>query len=259
MKLNHTIIGDGRDGDLPVLLVHGLFGQGRNLGALARRLAATRRVVTPDMRNHGDSPQDPDHGYPAMAGDLAELIDALGGRADVAGHSMGGKAAMAMALTRPSMVRRLAVMDIAPVAYGHSQNLYIDAMEALDLSAVTRRSEADRLLAERIDVPGIRAFLLQSLDLKADPPAWRLNLPVLREQMAQVIGWPGDLPRGTFDGPVIEVAGEKSDYVTEDGQRALREYFPQARMIRVKGAGHWLHADAPEAVAEILTRFMGEA
>lgn len=256
MKLNHTIIGEGAG--LPILLVHGLFGQGRNLGALARRLSAIRRVVTVDMRNHGDSPHDPDHGYPALAGDLADVIADLGGRADVAGHSMGGKASMALALTRPDMVRKLAVMDIAPVAYTHSQSGFIDAMEALDLSTVTRRSEADRLLADRIDIPGIRAFLLQSLDLKSVPPVWRLNLPVLREQMANLVGWPGDLPRGSFDGPVIEIAGDQSDYVTDSGQQALRDYFPQARVIRVKGAGHWLHADAPEAVAEILARFMGE-
>ena len=99
MKLNHVSIGP--EGGLPILLVHGLFGQGRNLGALARRLAESRRVVTADLRNHGDSPQDPDHSYAAMAGDLAELIGILGGRADLVGHSMGGKASMALALTRP--------------------------------------------------------------------------------------------------------------------------------------------------------------
>lgn len=256
MKLNHSVIGE--DTGLPVLLVHGLYGQGRNLGALARRLAETRRVVTVDLRNHGDSPHSETHDYPSMAADLAELIGELGGRVDLAGHSMGGKASMALALTRPEMVRKLAVMDIAPVAYTHSQSGFIDAMEALDLPAVTRRSEADRLLADRIDIPGIRAFLLQSLDLKSVPPVWRLNLPVLRDQMANLVGWPGDLPRGSFGGPVIEIAGDQSDYVTETGQQALRDYFPQARVIRVKGAGHWLHADAPEAVAEILARFMGD-
>lgn len=256
MKLNHTITGEG-DG-LPVLLIHGLFGQGRNLGALARRLAATRRVVTVDMRNHGDSPHDPDHSYPALAEDLGGLIADLGGRADVAGHSMGGKAAMVLALTRPGMVRKLAVLDIAPIAYEHSQSSYIDAMEALDLSAITRRSEADRLMADQVKYPGVRAFLLQSLDLKADPPIWRLNLPVLRDQMDNLVGWPKELPRGTFEGPMIEIAGDQSDYVSEAGQTALREYFPQARVIRIKGAGHWLHADAPEAVAEILVRFMGQ-
>ncbi|MCZ0960838.1 alpha/beta fold hydrolase [Paracoccus benzoatiresistens] len=256
MKLNHAIFGSGEG--LPVLLVHGLFGQGRNLGALARRLAEERRVVTVDMRNHGDSFHDPDHSYPALAGDLADVIADLGGQVDLAGHSMGGKAAMVLALTRPAMVRKLAVLDIAPVAYGHSQTALIDAMESLDLTSIDRRSAADAALAERVDDPGVRAFLLQSLDLKANPKAWRLNLTALRNQMDELVGWPEGLPKASFDGPVLEVAGERSDYVTRAGQEALREYFPQARVMRVKGAGHWLHADAPEAVAQILVSYLGE-
>ncbi|WP_295047941.1 alpha/beta fold hydrolase [uncultured Paracoccus sp.] len=256
MTLNHQIT--GTDDGLPVLMVHGLFGQGRNLGALARRLAERRRVVTVDMRNHGDSFHDADHGYPALAGDLAQVIADLGGRVDVVGHSMGGKASMVLALTQPERVRRLAVMDIAPVAYGHSQTALIDAMEGLDLSAIDRRSAADAALAQAIDEPGVRAFLLQSLDLKSDPKAWRLNLPALRDQMGNLVGWPEGLPRATFDGPVLEIAGETSEYVTDAGQAALRSYFPQARVVRVKGAGHWLHADAPEAVAQILVSYLGD-
>lgn len=256
MKLNHSITGAGEG--LPILLVHGLFGQGRNLGALARRLAERRRVVTVDMRNHGDSFHDPDHSYRALAGDLADLIADLGGRADLAGHSMGGKASMALALTRPGTVRKLAVLDIAPVSYGHSQTGLIDAMESVDLSAIDRRSAADAALADRIDDPGVRAFLLQSLDLKADPKSWKLNLPALRDQMDHLVGWPDDLPKATFDGPVLEIRGERSDYVNDAGQAALRAYFPQARVVRVKEAGHWLHADAPEAVAQILVSYLAE-
>ncbi|GHG28886.1 alpha/beta fold hydrolase [Paracoccus aerius] len=256
MRLNHTITGP--QVGLPILLAHGLFGQGRNLGALARRLSDARPVVTVDMRNHGDSFHDAVHDYVTMAGDLADVIADLGGQADVVGHSMGGKAAMALALTRPDMVRKLAIMDIAPVAYGHTQEHLIDAIESLDLSAVDRRSTADAMLAERVDDPGVRAFLLQSLDLKSDPKAWRLNLPALRDQMGQILGWPEDLPKAGFSGPVLEIAGEWSDYLSEAGQAALREHFPQARVIRVKDAGHWLHADAPEAVAQILVSFLGE-
>lgn len=255
MALNHQI--HGPEGGVPIVMAHGLFGQGRNLSALARRLAEGRRVVLVDMRNHGDSPHDADHGYAAMASDLAETIGQLGGRADVVGHSMGGKAAMVLALTRPELVRRLAVLDIAPVAYGHSQAHLIDAMESLDLAAIDRRSQADAALSHRIDDPGIRAFLLQSLDLKADPPRWKLNLAALRGQMDRITGWPDGLPKGSFAGPVLALAGESSHYVTDAGQAALRAHFPQAKLVRVTGAGHWLHADAPGAVAETLSAFLG--
>ncbi len=256
MKLNHTVAGP--EGALPVLLVHGLYGQGRNLGAQARRLALTRRVVTVDLRNHGDSPQAMEADYPALAGDLAELIGDLGGRVDLVGHSMGGKAAMVLALTQPDMVRRLVVMDIAPLAYDHDQTRYIDAMQALDLSAITRRSQVDAAMAADVPEPGVRAFLLQNLDLKATPPAWKLNLPALRAAMPQIVGWPDDMPQGTFPGKVMALRGAQSDYIGDDGEAALRAHFPQARVVTLKDAGHWLHADAPEAVAETLVSFLGD-
>lgn len=255
MKLNHSVT--GQDQGLPILLVHGLFGQGRNLGAIARHLSDTRRVILVDLRNHGDSPHDPDHSYASMAGDLAEVIEAFGGRVDLAGHSMGGKAAMHLALTQPELIRKLVVMDIAPVSYGHSQNHLVEAMQAMELQGLNRRSEADKRLAEHIDDAGLRAFFLQSLDLKSDPPRWRLNLPALNDWMDCTTGWPEGLPKAAFDGPALFMAGAESDYVDDAGEAAIREYFPQARLLRIKRAGHWMHADAPEAVAETLAVFMG--
>jgi esterase len=85
----------------PLLIAHGLFGSARNWGVLAKRLSDTRRVLAVDMRNHGESPWEDSHTYPDLAADLAEVIAAHGGVADVVGHSMGGKAAMALALGHP--------------------------------------------------------------------------------------------------------------------------------------------------------------
>ncbi|UFS64463.1 MULTISPECIES: alpha/beta fold hydrolase [Paracoccus] len=255
MMLNMNVTGTD-SGQPPVLLAHGLFGSGRNLGGLARRLGESRRVISVDMRNHGDSFHDPDHSYAALAGDLAEVIAAEGGRADVLGHSMGGKAAMTLALTRPETVRRLVVMDIAPYAYGHSQSSHIDAMEAVDLAGLRLRSEADARLAEHVADPGVRAFLLQSLDLKADPPRWKFNLTALRDQMPQLVGWP-ETPKGSFAGPVLFLAGEDSDYCRKPQVEAIREHFPQAEIRVIPGAGHWLHADRPAEVAEAVAAFLG--
>ncbi|KGJ04666.1 esterase [Paracoccus halophilus] len=241
----------------PVILAHGLFGSGKNLGGLARRLAETRRVLSVEMRNHGDSFHDPDHSYRALADDLAELIEANGGQADILGHSMGGKAAMMLALTRPRLVRRLLVMDIAPYAYGHDQTALIDAMEAVDLTGLRLRSEADAQLARHIGEPGVRAFLLQSLDLKSDPARWKFNLTALREQMSELVGWPDDAPLATFDGPMLVLAGAESDYCREPQLEAIRRHFPQAKVRFLAGAGHWLHADRPAEVAEAAAAFLG--
>ena len=61
-------------------------------------------MLTVDMRNHGLSDWRNSHSYEELAADLAEVIESFGGRADVLGHSMGGKASMAVALLYPRMV-----------------------------------------------------------------------------------------------------------------------------------------------------------
>ncbi|WP_136650539.1 alpha/beta fold hydrolase [Paracoccus aeridis] len=265
MKLNTTVSGPAEPSDkTPVLLVHGLFGQARNLGVLARALSRDRTVVAVDMRNHGESFHDPDHTYPAMAGDLARVIEdhvgrgesGGGGQMDVVGHSMGGKAAMWLALTRPELVARLVVLDIAPVAYGHSQADTIDAMEATDLTSAKTRSQADMALAQHLDDHSVRAFLLQSLDLKSDPPRWRMNLAALRERMADLTGWPGHEGL-SWDGPALFLAGGESDYVSPEHEAEIRAAFPKAQLERVAGTSHWLHAEKPAEVVEAVVGFLG--
>ena len=191
-----------------------------------------------------------------MARDLAQVIDAHGGRADVLGHSMGGKAAMVLALTRPELVDRLIVADIAPVAYQHSQLEFLDAMAGLDLSGLSRRSEADTALTQAVPDAGVRAFLLQSLTFDADGPKWALNLPALRAAMPQIMGFPEGL--GQFDGPTLMLSGGASDYVLPDHWSTIRAHFPNAASEVLDGAGHWVHAEAPgpfmAAVAAFLQR-----
>ena len=173
---------------VPLIIAHGLYGSARNWGVLGKRLGDTRPVYAVDMRNHGGSFWDADHSYTALATDLAQVIDHLGGRADVLGHSMGGKAAMVAATAYPDMVRRLIVADIAPVAYPHTQQPMIDAMQSVDLSAVQTRADADAQLQPWVADATVRAFLLQSLDVKAR--RWRLNLTALSDNMDQIVGFP---------------------------------------------------------------------
>ena len=236
----------------PLLIAHGLFGSGRNWGVIARRLSDTRQVLSVDMRNHGESPWQDSHRYADLAGDLAEVIAAHGGQADVLGHSMGGKAAMALALLHPAAVHRLIVADIAPVGYGHTQQPLIDAMRAVDLARVETRRDADAQLAEHVSEAGVRAFLLQSLDVKGR--RWRLNLAVLERFMPEILGWPEISAR--FEGPTLMLSGAASDYVTPDHRPAIRALFPAARFAKIPGAGHWLHADRPREFEAAIRAFL---
>lgn len=241
----------GTPGAFPTLvLVHGLFGSGRNLMGLARSLGRDRLVLLPDLRNHGESPWEDDTSYAALAGDLAALIEAAGGPVDVAGHSMGGKAAMVLALTRPELVRKLAVLDIAPVAYGHSQRAQIDAMRRVDLSTVGSRAEAVAQMAHADR--GVAEFLALSLDLPGR--RWELNLDALDAGMAGIVRFPEIA--ATFEGETLFLAGDQSSYVLPEHRAAMRRLFPVSRVARIKGAGHWLHAERPAEVAEALRVFL---
>ena len=224
-----------------MVIAHGLFGSARNWGVIAKRLSDRGPVIAVDMRNHGDSDWTPTNSYADMAGDLAEVIETLGKPVDVLGHSMGGKAAMVLALSRPDLVRKLVVADIAPVAYGHTQTGMIDAMRAVDLSGITKRSDADIDLAKSVADQGIRAFLLQSLDVQNK--RWRLNLDVLAAEMDKIIGFPQ--VSGSFEGPALFLSGATSDYVLPEHRPQIKSTFPNARFAKIPGAGHWLHAEKP--------------
>jgi len=236
----------------PLLIAHGLYGSARNWGVIAKWVE--RYCLTVDMRNHGTSPWYDSHSYPDLANDLAQVIEAHGACADVVGHSMGGKAVMMLALTRPDLIRRAVIADIAPVTYGHSQQPMIDAMRAIDLSAVATRGDADRQLQAHVDDAGVRAFLLQSLDVKAQ--AWRLNLDVLSREMAKITGWPeGDfIP---FEGDILFLSGGRSDYVRPEHRPAIKALFPNAKFAKIPQAGHWLHADTPREFVDSLKVFLG--
>lgn len=233
----------------PLLIIHGLFGSARNWGAIAKQLGQDRLVITVDQRNHGDSPWADTNSYPDMADDLAQVIAGHGGPFDVLGHSMGGKAAMVLALTQPDLVHRLMVADIAPVAYEHSHAHLIDAMRGLDVGAIGSRGAADAALGATIPEAGVRAFLLQSLDLRAQPPRWRLNLDVLERAMPQILGWP-DTPGAGFDKPALFLGGARSDYIKSAHRPAIKALFPNAKFAKLPDAGHWLHAEAPRAFVD---------
>lgn len=244
------VVRHGSPTDLPPLLIaHGLYGSARNWGAIATRMSDTREVWAVDMRNHGASFWDDDHSYAAMAGDLVEILDQP---TDIIGHSMGGKAAMMLALTRHEHVNRLVVADIAPVAYEHSQMPMIEAMRAVDLTGVDNRRDADAQLALTVDEAPVRAFLLQSLDI--ENKRWRLNLDALAKAMPDIVGFPD--VTGSFAGETLFLSGGTSDYVTRDDRPKIKSLFPKAQFAKIPDASHWLHAEQPRAFEAALRVFL---
>lgn len=251
MILNTIIQGEGP----PLVLLHGLFGAAKNLGVVARGLSGQARVISMDLRNHGESPHSAVMNFPAMAADVAETCAAMGvAQARVVGHSMGGKTAMALALTQPELVERLAVMDIAPVSYNHGYDDYIKAMQAIVLSPGLTRHAADAALAGAVEAPPMRAFLLNNLIL-GDAPHWRLGLDEIAAAMPDLLAWedpPGAVP---YTKPALFLRGGESDYVRPSADAAIRRLFPNAERETMEGASHWLHVDKPKQVIASLKRF----
>lgn len=248
------------DPSLPLTLVlHGLLGQGRNWQAIAKRLAHGRRVLAVDLRNHGQSPHDPCMTYAAMAGDLAALIAKAGGRASIIGHSMGGKAAMMLALTAPELVDRLVVIDIAPVTYRHREfATYLDAMARIDPGSLARRTDVDAALADVDPDPRIRAFLASNLDSTPGAMRWLPNLKALQAALDDILGFAP--PAGArFERPCLFLTGGKSAYVREEQRAAILELFPKATIETIPDAGHWVHADKPAEVIEALEAILPSA
>lgn len=241
----------------PLVIAHGLYGSARNFNSLAGRMQGARKAVLVDMRNHGESPWDSDCTYGAMAADLAATIEAeASGRAIALGHSMGGKAAMALALLYPERVSALVVADIAPVTYSHSHAHYIEAMRQVDLASVTKRSDADPTLAAAVPEPPLRAFLLQNLVIEGGSARWRINLDGLADGMADLLDWPASLADRTYGGPTLFLHGRASDYVAPKVHPTIRRHFPEAEIEAIDGAGHWLHAEQPQAFAAAVDRFL---
>lgn len=242
LALAHDITGEGP----PLVILHGLFGSARNWQSVARTLSSQYTVVSVDARNHGRSPHDAAMDYTVMAADVSALLDKLALReVTLLGHSMGGKTAMTLALTDTSRLRRVVVVDIAPLPSDDQHTTMIDAMLAIPSSSLRRRYEADALLRAAVPDDGVRLFLLQSLLPSDSGGRWRFNLRALRHGMPELIG-PLPVPVGArFTGPVGVIRGERSDRVDARAVPLFLDYFPHASLHTVPGAGHWPHAEAP--------------
>jgi len=241
----------GPDDQPPLLIAHGLFGSARNWGVIAKRLTNTRRVVVVDHRNHGSSSWFDSHSYHDLAKDLEEVIAHVGAPCDVMGHSMGGKAAMVLALLRSELVASLCIADIAPVVYEHDQIQFIKAMKAVDFTTVKNRSDVRAQLCEKVDDVGLQNFFVQSVDF--EHRRWRLNLDVLEDAMPKILGFPK--VDGTYNGKTLFLSGGNSNYVLPEMRGYIKTLFPAAVFAKIPGVGHWIHAERPRAFEEVLRMF----
>ena len=173
-----------------MVLIHGLFGNGNNMMKLAKILKDSHYVILPDQRNHGKSPWHDHVNYPAMADDIAAMLNSIHiDKAVIAGHSMGGKTAMKFTSRYPHRVSSLVVLDIAPVQYPHQVNLALaKAMQNMNLDKTQSLHQAQQELAVSDEV--VKLFLLQNLVRDKGKFRWRLNLEAIKNAITHNLRLP---------------------------------------------------------------------
>jgi esterase len=254
MKLHFRVSGSGQ----ALVILHGLFGSLDNWQTLAKYFSQYYQVYLVDLRNHGRSPHSPEFDYPLMAADLLAFFhEQQLGEPVILGHSMGGKVAMTFALQYPDKLSKLIVVDIAPKYYRpHHQDIFA-ALHAVDLSQVSSRGEVDEALARHLPDEGVRQFLAKNLYRLPDNSfAWRMNLPALEaniEEVGKAISAGAPFPK-----PVLFIRGANSRYIKPEEDTALIEkLFPAARIESIADAGHWVHAEKPKVLFDLVTNFIG--
>lgn len=257
LKLNYRQFGET---GTPLLVMHGLFGSISNWAWHSRKLAETYRVFVLDMRNHGASPHSEHMTYPVMAEDVKRFMDDHGiEKAMVLGHSMGGKVAMQLALSWPERVEKLVVADISPVYYGGNGKGEHDdifkGLNAIDLTTLQNRKQADEVLAQWEPDEIVRQFLLSNL-VRSDAGGfeWRINLQALQENYEALRDAPQS--QGQYPGPVLFVRGDESRYIQSRHKEEILSLFPAAQVKTIMQTGHWLHAEKPETFFRIVSDFL---
>ncbi len=250
--------GESESNTPPLIILHGLLGSSRNWATVGSRLGAERRVYALDLRNHGQSPHAGEHSYPLMVEDVLAWMDARKiGRADFLGHSMGGKTTMRLAVDYPGRVNRMVVVDIAPRNNPPYNQRAFSAINALPLSKIRTRKDAEAFLEERIPSWAFRQFLLTNLVLGANGSfAWQVNLPVLTESLRELGRSP--LEEGeAWRGEALFVRGGKSDFVRDEDMDVIRRHFPSALVETIADSGHNPHIESSKEFCGAVREFLG--
>ena len=252
MKLNFRTLGSGK----PLIILHGVFGSSDNWQSLGKVFSESYQVFLVDLRNHGNSPHSDEFNYTFMANDVIEMMNDQGlEQAHLLGHSMGGKVAMHLATQHPERIDQLIVVDIAPKYYPPHHQQIFEGFHAVDLANLNNRKEADEQMAHVIKNMGVRQFILKNLNRNKDGSfAWKLNLSVIENAIEQV--GQGVEPDVRYEGDSLFIAGGISDYITQHDHGLILTHFPNALIQTVANAGHWVHAEKPQELGEMVLEYL---
>lgn len=256
MKLNYKKFGEG----FPVIILHGLLGSLDNWQTIAKHISTVPySVFILDQRNHGRSPHTDEFNYDLLSHDLFEFFEQEKiERAHIIGHSMGGKTAMKFALEHADKVSKLIVVDIAPVEYADRHNEVFNALFAADVNHSNSREEVETKLREKLDNDEITVqFLLKSLTRAENGQSgfqWRFNLDSLSKNYSEISA--AIMSSKQYVGETLFIKGEKSLYINTENYDCIEKLFPNNKLVEIKGAGHWVHAEKPQEFLKEIISFL---
>ncbi|NJM79965.1 MAG: alpha/beta fold hydrolase [Flavobacterium sp.] len=241
----------------PFLIIHGFLGMSDNWKTLGSQFAENGfEVHLLEMRNHGRSFHSDVFNYDIMVQDVLEycedkkLKDFM-----LLGHSMGGKVAMQFACLYPNYVEKLIIADIGPKFYPLHHQIILEGLNAVDFSLKPNRNQVDEIVSRYISEFGTRQFLLKSLYWKEQGQLdFRFNLKELTNNIEEIgKKLPDDL---IFEKETLFIRGANSNYILDDDFPTIKKQFINAKFETIDKAGHWLHAEQPKELYEIVIRFV---
>lgn len=253
--LHSKIFGSEKPG-IPLLVFHGLFGMLDNWGSFGKEMGEFFPVHLIDLRNHGKSFHSDEMSHDDLADDILLYMDFYKiEKCNLLGHSLGGKAVMQFAIKYPSKVEKLIVVDISPKAYPPHHQGILKALESVDFENITTRQQAEDVLHQYIPEKSVIQFLTKNLFWTDDKKLnWRFNLKTLSEKYSLFVS--NAIKYGVFTGKTLFVAGAKSNYILPQDEFSIKQQFPNATIVTVKNAGHWVQAENPKDFNEFVKNFL---
>ncbi|XP_064620684.1 sn-1-specific diacylglycerol lipase ABHD11-like [Lineus longissimus] len=250
---------------VPLVLIHGLLGSGKNWGMFAKSFREQRTVMTVDVRCHGSSPTVPKMDYHLMSQDIKALMDHYKWKkACILGHSMGGKIAMVLALTQPNLVDHLIVADSNPGMSTGGQQMFaiIDALAKVRFNhsgalPAARRDAADQLLSV-VKEASVRHYLVMNVQKTNGKYCFRTDPHVIGSNLDTILGFPHFSEEKAFLGKTLFLGGANSRYISEDTMGDIERLFPTAGVQHIPNAGHWVHSDQPAEFTRRVKQFLGD-
>ena len=263
-------VGADNAGTLQLLMLHGIYGRGRNWLAVARMLVERRPdwcCWLADMRHHGDAHPGPECGtLDALAADIETWGATLGVTPDaVLGHSFGGKVALAYAARQAARPLQTWVIDSTPEAKPPSGSAW-DMLGIVRSLPQTFRSRQDAIAG--IEAGGFSTEVAQwmSTNLVHDTEAfrWRLDFAVMEHllhEFFQTSMWPV-LDPGSHAHDIHVLKATQSSVISSDAVARMTALAAQPSTARARvhlhhrEGGHWIHAESPGVVVDLLAEHL---